>query len=222
MRVETRAQRVLSPDGRYINYCCVVGDHDSGAAVFVDPAWDAEVLLAAAAGWTPRAILLTHSHRDHVHLAAGLSARLSIPVMMSRPEIEASGFACEGLVAIDRERLWFGGLQVEVLRTPGHTAGSICFRIGDDVFTGDTLFIEGCGLPAAPGGDMDALFESLMKLDREIPDHCRVFPGHRYGDPVGVTMARVRERNIYLHLTRREDFVRFRLRPRQAGPTGFL
>lgn len=211
---DTRVIRAVGPGGA-INYCCIATG-PAGRAVLVDPAWDRDAILRAAAGRDVAAILLTHSHADHVDLAPVMAEQFGAPVLMSAAERAASGFACAGLVSCEEAGALLDALGVEYWPTPGHTIGSASYRVGRDVFSGDTLFVEGCGLPMAPGGDVDMLFDTVMRLAADLADDMRLFPGHRYGAPVGARMAEVRELNLYLHLTDRADFVEFRTRPGQG------
>jgi glyoxylase-like metal-dependent hydrolase (beta-lactamase superfamily II) len=83
------------------------------------------------------------------------------------------------------DRLSLAGLDIEVLHTPGHTPGSVCFRIGDDLFSGDTLFRLGYGRVDFPGGNVSDMAASLKRL-KQLPGQTRVYPGH--GGPT--TIAR--------------------------------
>jgi glyoxylase-like metal-dependent hydrolase (beta-lactamase superfamily II) len=83
------------------------------------------------------------------------------------------------------DRLSLAGLDIEVLHTPGHTPGSVCFRIGDDLFSGDTLFRLGYGRVDFPGGNAADMAASLKRL-KALPGQVRVYPGH--GGPT--TIAR--------------------------------
>lgn len=195
------------------NYNYLVVDPGTRLAVIIDPAWEMEKIDAALLDERAelRGILLTHSHPDHIDLARPLAEKYDCPIWMSKQEIAASGFSAARLIGIE-ERSWtVGEMLIEPIFTPGHTAGSTCYRIGDNLFTGDVLFSEGCGicndLPAAY-----AMFESLERLKGKSTPHTRVFPGHSYGQTPGRTMAQLRQENIYLQFSTRESFAAFRLR----------
>jgi len=208
--------------GPIINTCYVLVDEAGGAdnALIIDPAWEEDTIELALRNLNVRltGIILTHSHLDHVDLAPALANRHHCPVYMSRDEIAASGFNCRGLEACeDGQLIGPGRVMVKAVATPGHTIGSMCFLTDDALFSGDTLFMEGCGLPTEPGGDVDSLYESLLRLKRIVPRHCRVMPGHKYTLPLGLTMAEVTDRNVYLAMPTAEHFRGFRQRAGQTG-----
>ena len=69
------------------------------------------------------------------------------------------------------------GIAFRVLHTPGHTRGSVCYEVGNALFTGDTVFHMGCGITDLPGGDEDAMKASLARLAPMLRDHT-IYPGH--------------------------------------------
>jgi hydroxyacylglutathione hydrolase len=200
------------------NYNYLVVDPGSRAAVIVDPAWEMDKIDQALIDAEARlhGILLTHSHPDHIHLAAPLAAKYNCPIWMSDAEIRSSGYAANQLVGIDSQPWEVGGLRIQPLATPGHTTGSYCFLIGDNLFTGDTLFAEGCGLcPDTPAAHQ--LFTSLQQLKEQLAPHTRVFPGHSYGRPPGQPFALLLRENIYLQFADKHAFAAFRLRKRHTA-----
>lgn len=199
-----------------VNYNYLVIDEWSRDAVLVDPAWEMQKIedAVAAAGARLRGVLLTHSHVDHIHLAEAVAGKFSCPAWMSREEIEFSGHRSPNLLEIDRPSLQIGTLRIEALHTPGHTPGCVCYLIGNNLFSGDVLFAEGCGMcpdrPAAYG-----MHASLERLKRIISPGVRIYPGHSYGKPPGQPFSQVLLDNIYLHFESPETFADFRLRKLQ-------
>ena len=195
------------------NYNYLVVDPESLEAVIVDPAWEIDKIdqALADAQATLSGILVTHFHADHIHLARPLSKKYGCPIWMSNVEIAASGFRADHLVGIDAAPWTVGEMLIEPIFTPGHTPGSTCYLIGDNLFTGDVLFAEGCGIcPDTQAAH--AMFASLEQLKRRVGPHVRVFPGHSYGQPPGRPMSQVRRENIYLQFSDQESFASFRLR----------
>lgn len=198
------------------NYNYLIVDPVTQEAVIVDPAWEMGKIeqAVAGAGATLRGILVTHSHHDHINLSRPLSEKYDCPIWMSSAEIAASGFRARHLTAIEAEPWMVGKMLVEPIPTPGHTVGSTCYLIGDNLFTGDVLFAEGCGL--CPNAEAAyKMFESLELLKKRAGPQTRVYPGHSYGQPPGRTMAQLRRENIYLQFSSKESFAAFRLRSGQ-------
>ncbi len=233
-RVAQRHGRGNARDGRPVvavlemtfgymkNYSYVVVDPESREALVVDPAWQMEKIDQALskAGARLRGVLLTHAHFDHVHLAASVARQHGCPIWMSRAEIAASGFSAPRLVGFECQPWSIGRLRVEPIWTPGHTPGSVCYVVGDNAFTGDVLFAEGCGLCPDTQAAY-AMFDSLGLLKARLAPQTRVFPGHSYGKPPGQALSQVSQDNIYLHFTDRESFAAYRLRASQDATKAF-
>jgi hydroxyacylglutathione hydrolase len=202
-----------------INYSYLVVNDVTGQALIIDPAWELETIEEAIrqAGVTLSAILLTHSHFDHVNLVTPLVARHGAETWMSREEIHFYRFACPNLRAIEGPEPFFAaGLHVGPYLTPGHTKGSTCFLVGDDLFTGDTLFTEGCGICAGKGAEPREMFESIQALKAWCPPQVRIFPGHSFGERPGKTFGELLHSNIYLSVEEYELFHSLRMRSSQT------
>jgi len=195
------------------NYSYLVVDRITRRAVVVDPAWEMQKIRYALASQraTLGGVLLTHAHPDHVHLAEPLAAEYSCPIWMSEEEIRASGFTANHLAGVGNELLYVGDTRIETILTPGHTPGCVCYLIGSNLFSGDVLFAEGCGL-CADRDAAHAMFSSLQRLKSKLDPQTRIFPGHSYGTPPGQTLYQVLRDNIYLHFPDRDSFAAFRLR----------
>lgn len=174
-----------------------VWDND-GFCAFIDPGFSTSAEreqitgLVAQKGLKPVCIMLTHAHIDHVYGVAELALTYNIPIYMHEKEkftLEVCNpFLCrafglpmpESFEADAVPCIQVGSLNFEVLETPGHSAGGVCFleRTEKVLFSGDTLFAGAIGRTDHPGGDYDLLmksiFEKLMCLDGDIT----VMPGH--------------------------------------------
>ncbi len=196
-----------------INYCYLVVDHINHQSVIVDPAWEMEKIDQALldSKTSLNGILLTHSHFDHTHLAKPLAEKYHCPIWMSNEEITFSGFSAPQLVGIDMSPWSVGNIRIQPILTPGHTLGSICFLINNNLFTGDTLFAEGCGL-CPDRQSAQTIYTSLMYLKNVLKPDTKIFPGHSYGRAPGQNFSLLLKENIYLQFKNENDFVAYRLR----------
>ena len=198
------------------NYSYLVVDPSSRLAVIVDPAWQMEKIDQALMHMQAKmsGVLLTHSHPDHTHLAKPIAETYDCPIWMSKEEIAASGFRAEQLIGIDTTSWVVGQMRIEPIFTPGHTPGSMCYLIADNLFTGDVLFAEGCGIcPDIEAAH--AMFASLQRVKMRVKPLTRIFPGHSYGQPPGQILRQLLKENVYLQFSDKESFAAFRLRSGQ-------
>lgn len=193
--------------------CFLFRHEDRGEAVIVDPGEEAPKLLGAieALDVDLGAILLTHTHFDHVGAVAPVARATGAEVWV--PEIEKGvladimsfvpwpGFGpfesydAEHTVA-GGERLELAGFEIDVLFTPGHSPGHVTFSVPAEevVFSGDVLFQGSVGRIDLPGGDWSRLLESIRTLVDTLPPETTVYPGH-----MGVTsLGRERATNPFL------------------------
>lgn len=213
----------------------LVGDPATRQALVIDPVLDfdpssgaisygsAEAILKFAddGNWRIAYVLETHAHADHLsaaqHIKRKTGARIGIGSDIGKVQeifrdvFNLTGLAVDGsqfdLLLADGECLDVGGMQVEVLHTPGHTPACVSYRIGDAVFVGDTLFMPDYGTARAdfPGGDARTLYSSIRRL-LSLPDETRLFLCHDYLPVDGrkafqweTTVAHQRAANIHIH-----------------------
>jgi hydroxyacylglutathione hydrolase len=171
---------------QFLSNTYLVADVPGGTAVMIDAGGPVEPLLAriAADELTLSHVLLTHQHFDHVAELARVRERHPEAEVLAHPLEEVQGRT--GTIE-PGERILAGGLELEALHTPGHTAGMLSFVVdGSEVFTGDTLFKGSVGGVRAPGhttyDDLRrSIMERLMKLDPAVT----VRPGHTDPTTVG-------------------------------------
>lgn len=205
--------------GNHINHCYVVYDPVTLDAVLIDPAWQLVLINhhISTLKLRVRAVLLTHHHYDHVHLANQISQQYQVPVYMSRVEAMTYDFTSPNLTMIYQAGGFnINSLNIVVIFTPGHTLGSVCYQIGEMLFTGDTLFNEGCGICSGKGADPVDMFYSLQQLKQHISDTVMIFPGHKYASNLGKTFKSLKQQNLYLQMTSVTDFCKFRMRKNQT------
>ena len=196
------------------NFVYLISDVKSKRAAVVDPAWDIPTVLARAKarGVTITDILLTHSHHDHINGIEQVLAQYDAQLHLSRAEAEFWG------QHLDLPTLHHGGdiitlgdTDIRLLHTPGHTPGSACYQLGNDVITGDTMFVFGCGRCDLRGGDPEVMFETLARMGRDLPATARILPGHNYSVTPTSTMAEQIEGNPFMHFDQKADFVEYRM-----------
>jgi sulfur dioxygenase len=182
-------------------------DPDSRAAVLIDPvdhhiARDLAHLRRLDVQLTH--VLETHAHADHV-TSAGKLCELTGAVSAVP---SGCGIAPATMQLHDGDVLRFGAVEtIAVLHTPGHTAGSMCYLWRGNVFTGDTLLIDGCGRTDFQGGSAEALYDSVTQKLFTLPDATRVWPAHDYKGQSVSTIAWERRHNARLATRSKADFV---------------
>lgn len=211
-------------DKEFINYSYAIYN-DEGTGILVDPAWETEKILNAVdeIQLDIKAILVTHEHIDHTNLAEYTSAYYDAPIYISAEAKQFSNINSKRLMFINDETpLLIDKLTIKPLLTPGHTKGCISYLINENLFSGDTLFIEGCGMCTDSSSSPHELFNSLRRLVDIIPLSTKIYPGHRYHAEVGQEFSYVLNNNIYLNITNEEDFIKFRMRNGQKGLMDFI
>jgi glyoxylase-like metal-dependent hydrolase (beta-lactamase superfamily II) len=218
------------PVGEMANFAYLIGSRETRECLLVDPAWRVDALLdqAEADGMRVAGALVTHYHQDHVGGSifgmeieglARLMARAPVPVHVHAREADGvrkvTGLSASDLVRHEGgDTLELGGLVVRLLHTPGHTPGSQCFLVEEAgapgrLVSGDTLFLGSCGRVDLPGGDPEALFDSLRNRLGRLPDDTLLFPGHFYAAEPSSTLGEQKRTNPYLRVARLEDFLSF-------------
>ena len=160
------------------NFGVLLHDPDSGKTASIDAPEEQPILDALARrGWTLTDIFTTHHHQDHVEANLALKTRFNAEI--TGPKNEADKIPGMGFAFGDGGQFTFAGHSVEVIETPGHTAGHICYYLPHDrlLFAADTLFALGCGR-LFERGPRD-MWQSLGKL-RKLPDDTVVYFGHEY------------------------------------------
>lgn len=171
--------------------CYLLWDETAGnAAAIVDPGGSADQILAKIKqnNLDVKMILLTHGHFDHVlGVPDILAAYPGLPVYITETDYPEArdggqfGYSMGDVASVrfydEGDTVELGHLKIDVLRTPGHTPGSVTLRVEDVLFTGDTLFRGSCGRTDFPGGSFGDMQRSLKRL-ADLPGDYRVYPGH--------------------------------------------
>ncbi len=207
-----------------VNFVYAIGDRSTGEAVIVDPAYAVDDLVDAieADGMRITGALATHYHADHVggtmmgHTIEGattLVERCQCAIHVQRDEVpwvqRTTGLGASDLIEHEGgDTVRVGGIEIQLLHTPGHTPGSQCFLVEGRLVSGDTLFLEGCGRTDLPGSDPELMFDSLQLL-AGLPDDTIVYPGHMYSMPSSGQLSELREDNYVFKPKTREMWMQW-------------
>jgi len=206
-----------------VNFVYLVGDRVTGEAVVVDPAYGVDELLGIVNedGMHLVGALATHYHPDHIggdmrgFGIEGITRLLEVapvPIHVQADEApwvtRVTGVGADSLVAHSGgDVVEVGAVPITLVHTPGHTPGSQCFLVDGRLIAGDTLFLDGCGRTDLPGGDPEAMYESLTTRLARIPDDTVLYPGHLYSPEPSATMGHTREHNMVFRPSSAEQWV---------------
>ena len=186
--------------GLYQTNCYIVHKEGSSKCLVIDPGYEANTILnrAALLGLEIEAILLTHGHFDHVGAVRQIAADTDCKVYLQENELSLPSAMTDGPLYYtdlypESSILRLADLDIKILKTPGHTPGSVCLLMGDAMFSGDTLFAGSMGRCDFPGSNIFDMRKSLKKLCNLAGDY-RVFPGHAESS----TLEHERKTNPYL------------------------
>jgi glyoxylase-like metal-dependent hydrolase (beta-lactamase superfamily II) len=195
-----------------VNFAYLIGDRETGEAVVVDPAYDVDDILSVveADGMRLVGALGTHYHADHIGGSmmgfavvgiAELLERASVPIHIQRDEADyvrkTTGVGDTDLQLHDSgDVVKVGAIDIELIHTPGHTPGSQCFLVSNNLVAGDTLFLDGCGRTDLPGSDSRQMYYSLTQRLAKVPDDAVLYPGHLYSPQPSASMGETRQHNF--------------------------
>jgi glyoxylase-like metal-dependent hydrolase (beta-lactamase superfamily II) len=186
---------VTVPNGRWKQNCFVVVDDESRDTLIIDPGSDVGAISEAISEATgrPVAIVNTHAHYDHIGAVDALMKAHGLPFFLHKADaklltqanlykilFESRESVVIPVVTNDLSGMTcvtVGTFSLGIVPTPGHTMGSVCLRIGNNLFSGDTLLSNGPGRTDLPGGSKQALAHSIQIL-RGLPAETVVWPGH--------------------------------------------
>lgn len=192
------------PVGPFETNCYLYWDETSGDGVVIDPGGDEALIIGQieSLGMTPRGILLTHGHGDHIAAVAPVKTHFDLPLwvgageeeLLANPSANVSAFYGQPIVAPapdhlvrDEELVSIGAVNLRVLATPGHSPGGVCYLDESEglLFCGDTLFYGSVGRTDFPGCSHQALIRSINDKIMKLPDSIVCYPGHGPATTVG-------------------------------------
>lgn len=205
------------------NFAYLLGDRETRECVAVDPAWQTDLILEQAKKDEMKitGILVTHTHYDHVNGVESLLQATDAKVYVNKEEsaflkrsrADSTGIfiniSAPNLMPVSGgDRIKVGKVGVEFIHTPGHTPGSQCFLVNNNLVSGDTLFIGYCGRCDLPGGNPDQMYESLTQKLAKLGDDIMLYPGHNYSDAPVNRLGDEKKTNPYLAARSAKDFYR--------------
>jgi len=180
--------------GGYNNNVFVVRCRATGEAVLIDAANEHERLLELASSLGVRRVLETHGHFDHIGAVTEMrEAGYEVAVTAAdAPMLREVGY---DVFIDDAEVIEFGRLRLDAIHNPGHTPGSVSFKLAGApvLFSGDTLFPGGPGATKFEGGDFDTIIRSIDDLLFALPDDTIVMPGHGLDTTIGTERPHLQE-----------------------------
>jgi len=145
-------------------------------SALIDAPAEANIIKDKLKNTTPQYILLTHNHMDHIGALAQLRAELKVP--LAAHAFDARKLTSPPEILLNNgDTVWLGELKFTVLHTPGHTPGSLCFRVGRYLISGDTIFPGGPGRTSSPD-DFKQIIKSITEKIFVLPDDTQIYPGH--------------------------------------------
>ena len=197
MKIEKFVTGIISTN------CYLVINEETKQTVVIDPAACPSYLMGhmKSEGLQVEAILLTHGHFDHIMGIDDLRREFPVPVYVHEGDRETlldpalnlsssytNGYTFDGADYIrDGQRLELAGFSFQVIHTPGHTPGGVCYYLESEgvLFSGDTLFRNSVGRTDFPNSSMSDLIRSLREKVMKLPDDVKVYPGHMGETTIG-------------------------------------
>jgi len=202
------------------NFVYLIGSMETRKVAVVDAAWEIDEILRLAAqdDMEITHALVTHTHPDHVggrfagveiEGVTELLSKCKARVVVHKAEAEfLKGLSTSDVVKAESgDKIDVGGLEIQLLHTPGHTPGSQCFLVDNRIVSGDTLFIGSCGRVDLPGSNPEQMYYSLTQKLMALPDETILFPGHNYSAQSRATLGEQKQTNPYLRFTSLKQFL---------------
>jgi len=175
-------------------YTYLLGCEETGQAVLIDPVvsvMDRDLAILNELGLKLAYTLDTHIHADHI--TAALELKNKVGSKIAAPAFDC--LPCTDHAIEEGKPFVVGGVQIEPLHTPGHTDGHFSYRLGERVFTGDALLIDGCGRTDFQNGDAPTLYKSVKEKLFSLPEETLVYPGYDYQNRRVSSIGQEKSRN---------------------------
>jgi glyoxylase-like metal-dependent hydrolase (beta-lactamase superfamily II) len=181
--------------GIYGANCYIAGSEETHEAAIIDPGAEFNKIdkKINALGLTPKIVILTHCHGDHIGAVEEFIDKYGTKVYIHTEDAESlnngsmnfsksmfgKGISIKADVELeDGDVITLGELKFEIIHTPGHTRGGICIKVGNIMMTGDTLFSNSIGRTDFPGGSFEEIIKSIKDKIFKYEDDTVIYPGH--------------------------------------------
>lgn len=196
------------------NLSYILFDEKSKKAMIIDPNWNSKAFLDIInkENLLLEGIIITHTHNDHINaLDDIIKFKQNLIIHISEEEKEYWGKKYLNFSTHkNNDIINIGEKQLKVLLTPGHSIGHICLLGEKELFSGDTLFIYGCGHCLSKGSNPKKLFFSLQKI-KKLDNNLIVYPGHHYGITKTSTLKEQKKGNPFLLIEDEDEFIDYRM-----------
>ena len=195
------------------NLVYLIEDIKTKNCAVVDPAWDVPAIIKAAEknDLNIDQILLTHAHHDHINGIEELLEYTECHVHLMKAEHDFWQLDFKpSKLHHGGDVIQLGNTEIKALHTPGHSAGSACYEFGNELITGDTLFVYGCGHCKLAGADPEMLYGTLKNMKENLDPNRIILPGHHYADEKTCTMNQQIEGNPFLQFDTQAGFIIYR------------
>ena len=200
--------------GPMANIIYIITDNKSKESAIIDPAWDMSEVYKYIDenNLVLKKILLTHSHHDHINAIDEILTSYDLEIHINKKEKvfwkkEYDSF----VINHGGDTIKLGETEIRSLHTPGHTPGSTCYHIGDDLIAGDTLFVFGCGRCDLHGGNPEEMFNTLKDIKISLDPKTIILPGHNYSIKRESTLQEEIQGNPFMKFNNLNKFVDYRM-----------
>ena len=193
--------------GQMANFTYLIIDEEEKEIAIIDPSWDLDKIfeIIKRNSYRVKFIINTHTHFDHILGNEQVLAITNCQIVQHENSMDRHDIAVK-----DGDRIRVGNIVIDILHTPGHSKDSICLIVDSQIiFTGDTLFVGNCGRIDLPGGNVNEMYDSLLRRIIKLNDELIVYPGHNYGMKTVSTIGEEKNTNYVLAPRTLQEFIQF-------------
>ena len=193
--------------GQMANFTYLVIDEEEKEIAIIDPSWDLDKIFGIIKrnSYRVKFIINTHTHFDHILGNEQVLAITNCQIVQHENSMDRHDIAVK-----DGDRIRVGNIVIDIFHTPGHSKDSICLIVDSKIiFTGDTLFVGNCGRIDLPGGNVNEMYDSLLRRIIKLNDELILYPGHNYGMKTVSTIGEEKNTNYVLAPRTLQEFIQF-------------